>query len=175
MKQITSLWPKECILCTTQEECDAIMDMMHDAGLTWNDWDSYKEYRLSGYLPSHCYFPFEWECWSKTHYEKEWYTIYPASDFIEKERKPKQGEWVFVRDHDNEEREKRIFLCEVPKACNRKYLCVYDVYESDYLEWKDVSWEWRKQIKQLPKEVKSTYTLELTEEQYKKVQDLISK
>lgn len=170
-RNIKSLGEKECILCTTQEECDIIMDMMHDAGLKWCTWLSYKSRRI-GYSDTWiCYFP---KKWTRDYYKLvEWCTIYPASDFIEKKRQPKQGERVLVRDIDTEYREERIFLCEIPQS-ELPYACVCVGQESDYLEWNKVGYRTRCQIKQSISEVKSTYTLELTEEQYSKVQDLIN-
>ena len=173
MKKITDLWEKECICCTTQEECDIIMDMMHDAGLKWSYWDSYIEQRESDYLPCHCFYPFEWEYSYKEYYKSIWYTIYPASEFIEAKRQPKQGELVLVRDYDNKKWEEAIYLCEVPRAFYIKYLCVADIDISNYKEWKNVIRQARKYIKQLP--TTSTYTIECTTEQYEKVKDLISK
>lgn len=173
MKKITDLWEKECILCTTQEECDIIMDMMHDAGLRWCNLKRYKNYRPSDYLPNQCYNPAKWQHWDKEIHKLLWYTIYPASDFIEAKRQPKQGEWVLVSNHNYDDRVKRIFLCEIPFSLT-PYVTVNQLDESDYLRWsKIVRHNTRDTIKQLP--TTSTYTLELTEEQYKKVQDLISK
>lgn len=173
MKKITDLWEKECICCTTQEECDIIMDMVHDAGLKWSDWDSYIEQRESDYLPCHYFYPFEWEYSYKEYYKSIWYTIYPASDFIEAKRKPKQGEWVLVSNHNYDDRVKRIFLCEIPFSLT-PYVCVNQLDESDYLKWAKLvrhnTWD---TIKQLP--TTSTYTIECTTEQYEKVKDLISK
>lgn len=170
MKDIKSLGEKECILCTNQQECDVIMDMMHDAGLKWYNWKSYKESRESQYR-NHCYRPYEWSFWCKDYYESEWYTIYPASDFIK--RQPKQGEWVLVSNHNYDDRVKRIFLCEIPFSLT-PYVCVNQLDESDYLKWAKLvrhnTWD---TIKQLP--TTSTYTIECTEEQYKTVKDLISK
>lgn len=171
MKKITDLWEKECICCTTQEECDIIMDMMHDSGLKWRTGKSYKETRISNCIPYHCYRPHEWSFWSKNYYESEWYTICPASDFIEAKRQPKQGERVLVRDYDDEEWKEGIFLCEVPQAIY-PYICVARYYESDYIEWKKISFNRWKQIKQLP--TTSTYTIECTNEEYKKVQDILN-
>lgn len=174
MKKITDLWPKECILCTTQEECDIIMDMMHDAGLRWRTGQSYKEHRPNNYLPNQCYHPYWWMHTETDFYISEWCIIYPASDFIEAKRQPKQGEWVLVSNHNYDDRVKRIFLCEVPQsACS--YLCVLEWEESAYLAWETVTSVSWKQIKQLPNEVKSTYTIECTEEMYEKVKDLIYK
>lgn len=185
MKQITSIWPKECILCTTQEECNIIMDMMHDAGLTWDSGHAYKEYRRYDFLPEQCHDPIIWIYNDKESYEKLWYTIYPASqfieqsDFIEKEqasetkRQPKQWERVLVSNHNYDDRVKRIFLCEIPLSLT-PYVTVNQLDESDYLRWsKVVRHNTRDTIKQLPNEVKSTYTLELTEEQYNSLKNMI--
>ena len=182
MRNIKSLGEKECILCTTQEECDIIMDMMHDAGLKWSTGNTYKEYRPNKYLPNQCHDPRSWMHWDEETHKSLWYKIYPASQFIEQliekeqasetKRQPKQGERVLVRDYDSHTRKEVIFLCEIPQAYS-PYACAPSYDESDYLKWKKVSVDLRKQIKQLP--TTSTYTLELTEEQYKKVQDLISK
>ena len=181
MRNIKSLGEKECILCTTKEECDIIISMMHDAGLRWSSWSSYKHYRPNCFLPNQCYDPSNWMYWDEETHKFLWYKIYPASQFIEQliekeqaseaKRHPKQGERVLVRDCDLNQWEEVIFLCEIPQA-HTPYVCAPCYDESDYLDWKKVSVELRKQIKQLP--TTSTYTLELTEEQYKKVQDLIN-
>lgn len=147
------------------------MDMMHDAGLKWCSWESYKDFRLSDHLPYQCYSPFEWKCWTKTYYEKEWYTIYPASDFIENKRKPKQGEYVLVRNHNNDEWLKMIFLLEIPQS-RTPFVVVNDIDEKSYFRWEEVRTPEFSYMKQY---ITSTYTIECTEEQYKKVQDLISK
>jgi len=176
MKQITALWPKECILCTTQNECDIIIDTVIAAVSCLDLMTPYRYFKPDKELQNQCFCVYTWNRISKEKSEERWYTIYPASDFIEKERKPKQGEGVLVRDCDEDEWVERIFLCEVPQLLE-PYICVFGSahYERCYLEWKKVQMCQWKQIKQLPKEVKSTYTLELTEEQYKKVQDLINK
>lgn len=172
MKKITDLWEKECICCTTQEECDIIMDMMHDAGLKWCTGKSYKEYRTNHYLPNHVYQPYYWVNGSEEIYQIDWYTIYPASDFIEAKRQPKQGEWVLVSNHNYDDRVKRIFLCEIPFSLT-PYVCVNQLDESDYLKWAKLvrhnTWD---TIKQLP--TTSTYTIECTEEQYEKVKDILN-
>lgn len=81
--KVTDLKVGEVILCRTEGECEAILDLMHEAWLKWHDGTSYKENRRMPSVPIQCYEPAKW-IHSNTNWYKvsNWYTIYPASLFI---------------------------------------------------------------------------------------------
>lgn len=85
--KVTELWRIEVILCTTEDECNKILDLMHESWLKWCSWETYKKTRHMGYVKKwQCYEPFDWTYAYKEYYESLWYTIYPASDFIQESK-----------------------------------------------------------------------------------------
>ena len=44
--KVTDLKENECIHCETEEQANAICKLMHEAGLTWHDGDSYLSVNL---------------------------------------------------------------------------------------------------------------------------------
>ncbi len=82
MKKITDLKANEGILCKTEEECNKILDLMHESWLKWCDNTTYKENRIMDWLDdwwiTYCPYLFEWthSCTSNPIIKK-----YPASDF----------------------------------------------------------------------------------------------
>jgi len=163
MKKVTDLKENECILCTTQEECDAIQDLMHEAWLKWCDGRSYKERRNAIYIPNQCYYPFAWK-YGKKEYDKEnWHTIYPASDFV---FAPKRGDIIEVS-MDNKYRGKRIFLVEI-KWAKAPFICVDVSNEKIYKEWGkfDTSnWKCARPLSE-----RKPRTIEATDEEWESIQ-----
>lgn len=127
MKKVKELKENECILCTTMEEDDAIRDLMHEAWLKWCNNYSYKNYHPTKELPNQCYRPFIWTYCHKEFAEREWYTIYPASDFI---FAPKRGDLVEVSD-DEKVWHKRIYLTTI-EGSRYPFLCVDEAQENYY-------------------------------------------
>lgn len=162
MKKVTELQDNECILCTTEEECNAIMDLMHEAGLKWYDWDSYKKYRCMAFLTEQCHYPAIWRHCDKQYAIHNWHTIYPVSDFL---FVPKTGDLVEVSD-DGEKREKRIYLATLDGK-DYPYVCVKWASNTDYINGKEFDcWtrEYMRPINRKPR------TIEATDEEWEKIQ-----
>lgn len=75
-------------------------------------------------------------------------------------------EWeeVYVSDHSIEHaidfKNKKIYLCTLPKWKKYKYVCVYDGHGKNFLEWKDYEASMRKHIAKIPKEETVEMTME---------------
>ncbi len=85
----------------------------------------------------------------------------------EQERKPTPWEYVEVSD-GSWLRDKKIYLATL----NWKYNCVIDSSKKKFYEWKYykvAQWNYIR-----PSPTKQTYMIEATEEQYKKIQELIA-
>ena len=83
--KVTDLKENECIHCETEERAKAICKLMHEAGLTWNNGDSYLEtkyYYHEGYKSGNCYFPAKGEFSDLTFAKEEKYKIYKAEQFL---------------------------------------------------------------------------------------------
>ena len=81
--KVTYLKENECIHCETEEQAKAICKLMHEAGLTWNNGDSYlSENNYDIYKSETCYFA---SCgqYADLDYAKEGnYKIYKAEEFL---------------------------------------------------------------------------------------------
>lgn len=164
MKKITDLKENECILCTTLEECNAIMDLMHEAGLKWSSGSSYKELRTTTRLPEQCYYPAAWHYCDKQYAIEKWHTIYPASDFI---FSPKRGDIIEVSSNDRY-RSKGIFLVEI-KWARLPYICVDVFTKKQYKEWTEFETCGWKYARPLQPERKPR-TIEATDEEWESIQ-----
>lgn len=85
--KVTDLKENECIHCETEEQANAICKLMHEAGFTWNNGDSYlSENNYDIYKSGTCYFPEDGE-YGNLHYSKEEnYKIYKAEQFLTQEK-----------------------------------------------------------------------------------------
>ena len=102
--KVTDLWEKEAILCTTEKECNKILDLMHEAWLKWWDWESYKEKRYMDYICEwQVYNPYRWTNWKVLYYSD--FKLYDASDFIDGEYKM----WHNVIDTQPEAEEEWVY------------------------------------------------------------------
>ena len=82
--KVTDLLENEAILCSTEEECNKILDLMHEAWLKWANWNSYEIYRNMDHLNEwQCYFPKDWCRCDKNFSIAQWLKIYNASEFFE--------------------------------------------------------------------------------------------
>lgn len=88
-------------------------------------------------------------------------------DKAEPKRTPTPWEYVEVSD-DDIVRHKRKYTV----AINDKYHCIGSLSEEDYNEWTTYSTEQRRYIRQL--QTKQTHIIEATEEQRKKIKELIA-
>ena len=80
---VTDLKEKEWILCTTEEECNKILDLMYDAWLIRCNNKTYKENRNMWYLDRwQVYIPYNWKHDSKKYCMDSGYKLYCASNFI---------------------------------------------------------------------------------------------
>jgi len=79
-KKVTELKKNEGILCTTEQEANAICRLMHDAGLRWHDGRTYIEqtYSVAGELPM-IYIPNDGKYMTRS---SAGVVSYPASDFL---------------------------------------------------------------------------------------------
>lgn len=81
--KVTDLKQNECIHCETEEQAKAICQLMHEAGLTWNNGDSYlSENNYFVYKSETCYLS---TCgkYADLEYAKEKnYKIYKAEQFL---------------------------------------------------------------------------------------------
>ena len=81
--KVTDLKENECIHCETEEQAIAICKLMHEAGLEWQDGNSYLEeigYHI--YASRTCYFAIE-GTFSDLDYAKDSnYKIYKAEQFL---------------------------------------------------------------------------------------------
>ena len=164
MKKVTDLKKNECILCTTLEECDAILDLMHEAGLKWNTGGLYKDERDVKYLPNKCYYPYDGAYSDKAYAKECWYKIYTASDFI---FAPKRGDVIEVSD-SNEKREKRIFLAKI-KWAKSPFICVWASFEEVYKKWEKFIFSLWKCARPIQPERKPR-TIEATDEEWESIQ-----
>lgn len=110
--------------------------------------------------------------WSNDNEVSKWEYTTDMIELVEEnktepERTPTPWEYVEVSD-DNIIRYKRKYTVTI----NNKYHCVGSLSEEDYNEWTTYSTEQRRYIRLL--QTKQTYTIEATEEQYKKIQELIA-
>lgn len=129
--QVTDLWENEWISCTTEEECNKILDLMHDAWLKWSSWKSYKEERIMEFLNEwQVYFPYIWKYDRKEYCIAQWYKLYPASDFIWEESK-KVFEKLYIKfEEGNQE--------SLDNACKEAERLWYSKLDSIYalrFEW----------------------------------------
>lgn len=80
--KVTDLKENECIHCETEEQANAICKLMHEAGLTWNNGDSYlSENNYDTYKSGTCYFPEDGE-YGDLNYSKGHYKTYKAEQFL---------------------------------------------------------------------------------------------
>lgn len=90
MKQIKKLKENEVILCRTQEECEAIAELLHKEGQKWNDGKSYLESRPWEVHKS-IYFYFHVLDNTFMDYQRmlpKNYTIHNAQDFLPPQQDP---------------------------------------------------------------------------------------
>ena len=86
--KVTDLKANECIHCETEEQAKAICKLMHEAGLTWHDGDSYLSVNLYDiYKSETCYFPAEGVFTGLDYAKEENNTIYKAEQFLTKNTK----------------------------------------------------------------------------------------
>ena len=86
--KVTYLKENECIHCETEEQANAICKLMHEAGLTWHDGDSYLSVNLYDiYKSETCYFPAEGVFTGLDYAKEENNTIYKAEKFLTKIQK----------------------------------------------------------------------------------------
>lgn len=84
--KVTDLKENECIHCETEEQANAICKLMHEAGLTWNNGDSYlSENNYDTYKSGTCYFPTDGE-YGDLHYSKGYYKTYKAEQFLNQKK-----------------------------------------------------------------------------------------
>ena len=84
--KVTDLKENECIHCETEEQAIAICKLMHEAGLRWNNCDSYfliNNYCI--YTSQTCYIPKKGTLSSLNYAKKSKYTIYKAEQFLKEE------------------------------------------------------------------------------------------
>ena len=83
--KVTDLKENECIHCETEEQAKAICKLMHEAGLTWHDGDSYLSVNLYDIYKSEiCYFPAEGVFTGLDYAKEENNLIYKAEKFLTK-------------------------------------------------------------------------------------------
>lgn len=83
MKKVTDLNEKEVIHCPTEAKAIAICKLMHEAWLKRCSWFSYlAKNNRNEYKKNTCYYTRSGEYSTIDFYKKEWYTVYPASDFL---------------------------------------------------------------------------------------------
>ena len=83
--KVTDLKENECIHCETEEQAKAICKLMHEAGLTWHDGDSYLEtkyYYHEGSKSGNCYFPAKGKYCNLKYAKRSNYTIYKSEKFL---------------------------------------------------------------------------------------------
>lgn len=93
LKLVTDLGENEVIHCPTLQEAEVICNLMHDASLRWCDGLTYNKVKnWILYKGATCYYPKFGQFTNIAHYEKEDYTIHPASDFIARPKRVKNDE-----------------------------------------------------------------------------------
>lgn len=92
MKQIKDLGEKEVIWCKTQEECEAIAELLDNEGFTWHSGTPYLKKPLWEYdvVNGFCFYPFDGSYESLHNFKKKNYTIHNAKDFLGKPNEVKQ-------------------------------------------------------------------------------------
>ena len=89
-----------------------------------------------------------------------------------------EGDMVWVSIHSLEHaiknKDERMYLCSVPWDFHWKHICVIGGDENRYREWKGFDYSWREYVVKVPKEEKEKkVSIALTEEQLKKVKDIL--
>lgn len=149
MKKVTDLNEKEVIHCKTEEEADAICRLMHEAGLKWVSENSYLEFNRWNEESDDdgiCYRPYSGTAASLGCYAEDYFTIYPASDFL---WTPKRGDKVLVSNSGLNWTE-RIFITEI-KGIRHPYIYIRFGDESKFkggLEFNIHQWEYMKPLPQ---------------------------
>lgn len=86
--KVTDLKENECIHCETEEQANAICKLMHEAGLTWHDGDSYLSVNLYDiYKSETCYFPAEGVFTGLEYAKEENNKIYKVKQFLKQNTK----------------------------------------------------------------------------------------
>lgn len=86
--KVTDLKENECIHCETEEQANAICELMHEAGLKWCSGESYlSENCYEAYKSETCYFSAEGQFCYLDYYKRNGYTIYKAEQFLNQETK----------------------------------------------------------------------------------------
>lgn len=84
LRKVTELGQNEGILCRSEDEANAICQLMHDAGLKWCNGKSYIEQgRMSFMKDFNVYSPHKSTRMSKGYAERSGMTLHPASDFLQ--------------------------------------------------------------------------------------------
>lgn len=111
MKKVTDLSENEVIHCQTLKEAEAICKLMHEAGLKWNDGDSYINTNWNVFQD--CYNPKKGTHDRIEFCRKKGYTIHPASDFLA----PSLSELIdnLKKQAKSEGMECDVVLKEIPK------------------------------------------------------------
>lgn len=94
MKNVKDLKEKEIILCITEEECEAIAELLDREGFRWCDGDSYIESKVydSVFDGNFAFNPY-YGVWLTFTYTDNNYTIHKAKDFL-----PTSGHKTFTTD-----------------------------------------------------------------------------
>ena len=84
MKNVKDLKEKEVILCSTQEECKAIAELLDKEGFMWFDGGSYIEFKpwVSIYIGEFCFSPYTKKYCNLGYWVENGCTIHEAKDFL---------------------------------------------------------------------------------------------
>lgn len=84
MKTVKDLKEKEVILCITQEECEAISELLHKSGFEWLSGSTYKEFKpwVCNYVGDFCFSPYSKEYCNLGYWVENGGIIHEAKDFL---------------------------------------------------------------------------------------------
>ena len=87
--KVTDLKANECIHCETEEQAKAICKLMHEAGLKWNNGETYLYYNNynNSFKSETCYIPIEGTYCNLKYAKASHYKIYKAEQFLTKNTK----------------------------------------------------------------------------------------